>query len=187
MPNLSKYKPSKEDCALIVIDIQDRLVKVMEKDAMKEVIENTQRLIQSAHILDIPVVFTQQYTKGLGETVPELEIRDEVDSKIEKLSFSCCPQDEFKDVLTKLNRKSLIIAGLETHICVLQTVIDLLEDDYNVHVISDAVISRKKENKQIGLDLMCSGGAIISSTETILFQLLKKAGTPEFKQISKLV
>ena len=180
------FKLSTENTLLAVIDIQEKLVPVMKQKIISKTKENVKKLINGFNILDLPVVATQQYTKGLGSTISELSELINNDA-IEKLTFSCCGEPAFLDFLKKLNIKNVVITGMETHICVLQTVIDLLEKDYNVFVVKDAVVSREKMNWETGVEYMRDAGAVITITETVLFQLLKKSGTPEFKQISKLV
>lgn len=168
----------------MIIDIQDRLAAPMkDKD---EVINNTNVLIQAAKEMDMPIIVTEQYPKGLGPTVDELtENLDDV-NRFAKIDFSAYV-DDIKEAIKQTGRKRVIITGMETHICVFQTTRDLLADGYEVIVARDAVTSRKEENFLNGLDLMKDMGAVISNTESIVFDLLKKAGTPEFKVLSKLI
>lgn len=180
------HKLDTNNTLLLVIDIQERLIGAMDKTIYNIAKENVIRLVKSANILNLPVFATQQYTKGLGNTIPE--ISNLIDTPhIEKLTFSCWDESSFKDKLKKMDINNIIVTGMETHICVLQTVIDLLESGYNVHVVNDAVASREKFNLQVGIDYMRDAGAKITVTETVLFQLLKKSGSPEFKEISKLI
>jgi nicotinamidase-related amidase len=180
------FKLTKENTLLVVIDIQEKLAPVMNQEALSKAKENVKRLINGFNILNLPVVATQQYTKGLGNTIPELKelIHSEA---IEKLTFSCCGEPSFLEYISKENFKNIVITGMETHICVLQTAIDLLEKGLNVFVVKDAVVSREKMNWQVGIDYMRQAGSVITVTETVLFQLLGKSGTPEFKEISKLI
>ncbi|KJR43512.1 isochorismatase family protein [Candidatus Magnetoovum chiemensis] len=151
------------------------------------VTENTANLIALCKTLKIPIILTEQYPKGIGPTV--FEIKENLDKyePIEKLSFSCLAENEFVNALEAAGKKTVVICGMETHICVLQTALDLLDKHYNVHIVSDGVTSRKQENKTVALNLMASAGAVITSTETVLFQALKKAGTEEFKLIAKRI
>jgi len=176
---------NKEDTALVVIDVQERLVAAMEQDIYEDMLDNTSKLVKGSNILNVPVFATQQYTKGLGDTVAEL--RADIEDYIEKVSFSCCGEQSFRDELKKTGAKTVVVAGMETHVCVLQTVLDLLDDGYNVHVAADAVCSRSDFNWEVALDMMSKAGAVITSSEAVLFMLLKRADTPEFKEISKLV
>lgn len=182
---MNKYRLNREDALLLIIDIQERLAPVMKyKD---EVVDNTLVLLETSKIMDIPVIITEQYPRGLGSTIPE--IMEKLDSNMEvfeKIEFSAYT-DEVESSLEKKNRKKVIIVGMETHVCVLQTVRDLLDNDYEVFVARDGVASRTKDNFQNALELMKSMGAIVTNTESIVFDLLEKAGSPEFKTISKLI
>ncbi|MGO1370110.1 MAG: hydrolase [Senegalia sp. (in: firmicutes)] len=181
---MDKFTLEREESVLVIIDIQEKLAPVMDYKDM--VVKNTQILIAAAKEMNIPIIVTEQYPKGLGTTVEELEKELNEDTKIEKLQFSACT-DEFKNHLDKLGRKKIIMVGMETHVCVFQTARNLLEDDYNVYIARDGVTSRTKENYLNGLDLMRDMGAVITNTETIVFDLLKKSATDEFKILSKMV
>jgi nicotinamidase-related amidase len=182
---MKKFFLNKDDSALLIIDIQDRLATVMKmKDA---VVNNCVHLIELAKLLDIPVVLTEQYSKGLGQTVEEIRKALPVYRPVEKLTFSCCEEPAFLSEIKKLDKKTLILTGMETHICVLQTCIGLLQNGFNVHLVKDAVCSRNKENWKTASEFMRDAGAVISCTETVLFQLLKRAGTEEFKVISRRI
>lgn len=172
--------------ALIVIDVQGKLAQLM---AQKETLfANLKRMIEGAQILNIPIVWTEQVPDKLGETTPELkEMLVETTQPISKVSFSCCGNETFMTELKRLNRKQALLTGIEAHICVYQTALDLLNMDYEVHVVADAVSSRAAENKQIGLARMQEAGARLTSTEMALFELLRVADGPQFKAITKLV
>lgn len=181
---MSKFNLNRENTILLVIDIQDRLVPVMEyKD---QVIQNTKVLLEGARQMNIPVIVTEQYPKGLGNTVEDIN-KDLGDAQVFSKNSFTAYIDEVKSALKDIGRKKIIIVGMETHICVYQTTRDLISDGYDVHIVRDAMASRTKENFLSGLDLMENMGAVISNTETIVFDLLKKAGTPEFKIMSKLI
>lgn len=180
--------PKKEELALIIIDAQDGMMKVMEPEVKQKTINNIKLLIASAQKLNIPLILTEQYPKGLGKTVSEIQQGLENYQPIEKVSFSCYGDEGFKSKLKQLNSaKGVILAGIETHICVLQTALDLLACGYKVYVTSDAVCSRRKLDWEMGLKLMEKAGAIITTTEILIFQLLIRADTEEFKFISKLL
>ncbi|MCY6485043.1 hydrolase [Clostridium aestuarii] len=181
---MNKFTLFKEDSLLLIIDIQEKLVSAM-KDG-NQVIKNTNILISAAKEMNLPIFFTEQYPKGLGGTSPEINDHLENAIKFEKNSFSAC-SDNFIFNLKETGKKKIILTGTETHICVFQTARDLISLGYEVFVVSDGVISRTKENYMNGLDLMKNMGAIITNTETVLFDLLKKSGTPEFKLLSKLI
>lgn len=181
---MDKYVLIKEESILFVIDIQDKLVPVMKYG--EQVIRNTNKLISIARKLDIPVIATEQYSKGLGKTVSELSKNLDQSSVYEKVAFSGCTR-EVNSALELLGRNKIIIVGMETHVCVFQTVRSLLARDYQVFVVRDAVCSRTKENYLNGLSLMSSMGAVITNTETLFFDLMKEAGTPLFKELSQLI
>jgi isochorismate hydrolase len=183
--NIDRLNLNAEDVVLLIIDIQERLAVVMkEKD---RVVKNCQHLIELAKTLKIPVVVTEQYPKGLGRTVPELRSVLPEYKPVEKLSFDCCCQPVFMQEMKGFGRKTAIIAGMETHICVLQTCIGLLQAGFNVHLVQDAVCSRSEENWKTGIEFMRDAGAVVTCTETALFQLLKVAGTVEFRNISQRI
>lgn len=174
-----------ESTALLVIDVQERLLPVMHDSEL--LIGNCQRLIEGACILNIPILITEQYPKGLGTTVPALkEVAGEF-TPYEKLHFSCCGHLPFQETIEDMQREQILVCGIEAHVCVLQTTLDLLASDCQVHVVADAVSSRNKNNCQLALERMRGEGAVISTTESALFELLEQAGTASFKSISKLV
>ncbi|MDI6592017.1 MAG: hydrolase [Patescibacteria group bacterium] len=170
---------TREGAALIVIDVQEKLLpKIAEKEKL---VDNIVKLIKFAKIINIPIILTEQYPKGLGHTIKEInEILPDL-HPIEKTTFSCFGSEEFKEQLSKMRISTLIITGVETHVCVSQTVLEGV-DKFKVCVISDAVSSRTKENWHIGLERMRENRAIISSTEMIMYELLGDAKTKEFKE-----
>ncbi len=176
--------PVREQTALLVIDVQERLMPVIYEQ--EKIFANVNKLLRGAEILSLETIITEQYPKGLGNTCKEVEI-GENKTLIEKVCFSCMLSEPVTEQLKLTNKKSLIICGVESHICVLKTTLDALKQGYEVHVVADAVSSRTAENKQIALDRMRQAGAFITSVEMILFMLLDKAGTDEFKAISKLI
>lgn len=177
--------PDIEDSALVVVDVQGKLAQLMhEKDIL---FKNVQILIKAAGILDIPILWCQQCPESLGPTIPEIAELLTGSRPINKASFSCCGAPDFNDALDKLSRRHVILCGIETHVCVYQTAADLLAEGYSVEVIADAVSSRTLANKQIALRRLAANGANISSTEMTLFDLLKTAEHPKFKQIAKLI
>ncbi|NWF97552.1 MAG: hydrolase [Nitrospirae bacterium] len=179
---MEKFYLDRNNVALVIIDIQERLAAVMkEKD---KVINNCLHLVELSKLLHIPIILTEQYPKGLGLTVEEIKNALPEYSPIEKLTFSCCDEPSFINEVRKINKKTLILSGMESHVCLLQTCIGLLSIGYNVHVVKDAICSRTKDNWKTGIEFMRDAGAVITCTETVLFQLLKIAGTQEFKTIS---
>ncbi len=173
---------TREDCVLLVIDVQEKLVPVVSNK--ERVIENVIRLSRFAQIIGMPVIFTEQVKLGL--TLPE--VRKELSNvqTVSKIYFNCFFCKEFSDGIEKTGRKTLIVAGIEAHICVAQTALYALPD-FNVHVISDAVSSRTPENCLVALERMGRAGAVISSTEMFIYELLQRAGTDEFKTVLQLV
>src|SRR5512135_3746457 len=183
---LEKFYLDRDSAVLLVIDVQEKLCKAMDSEVLRQLTGNVSTLLEAAKEMQIPVLVTEQYTRGLGETLPEIRERIPVPA-VEKMSFSCCGDEAFMNRLKDLGRKQVIVTGMESHVCVLQTVLELLAQGYHVHVVTDAVMSRKKKNWKLGLNMVASAGAVVTSTEAALFQLLKVAGTEEFKKLSKLV
>jgi nicotinamidase-related amidase len=183
---MEKFFLDRNSSVLVVIDVQEKLCKAMDSAILSKLTGNIAILLETAETLTIPVLVTEQYPRGLGETLPELRERLPAPA-LEKMSFSCCGDQAFLARLTSLQRPQIIITGMETHVCVLQTVLELLGKGYQVHVVGDAVMSRKKENWKTGLATAAAAGAVITSAEAALFQLLRVAGTEEFKRLSKLV
>jgi nicotinamidase-related amidase len=177
----------RDKAVLVVIDVQEKLCVAMDGVVLKQVVKNIGILLESAAELNIPVMVTEQYVKGLGATLPELKEKVSSASYYEKMTFSCCGSAEFVVALKSTGRTQVIITGMETHVCVLQTVIELRDAGLDVHVVKDAVMSRSKQNWQTAVQAMTLAGAIPTCTESALFQLLKVAGTDAFKKLSKLV
>ncbi|MCU1296594.1 MAG: isochorismatase hydrolase [Acidobacteriaceae bacterium] len=170
-------------CALLVVDIQERLLPpIFQKE---QLVKNSQLLIRAAGILKIPVLATTQYAKGLGSTVPEIASLLPETEPIDKQTFSCFGSDAFCSMLKRLrgNRTTVLLCGMESHICVMQTALGALREGYMVHVASDAVSSRTEWNWKIGLNRMAAAGAIISSTETMVYELMKSSGSQAFKEL----
>jgi nicotinamidase-related amidase len=182
---LDKFILNKNNAILIIVDIQDKLAVVMKHK--KKVVNNCLHLIEVSKLLNIPIVITEQYTKGLGPTVNEVKKALPSYEPLEKVTFDCCKGDGFLEKIVSLKRKQIMLTGMETHVCVLQTCLSLLKEQYDVHIVSDAVSSRKKDDYLTGRELMRDAGAVITCTETVLLQLLEKAGTPEFKAIVRRI
>lgn len=175
----------KEQSAGLIIDIQEKLLPhIHDNDAL---LARTDILIRGLQILDVPMLVTEQYTKGLGFTVEPVKSLFREFSSSEKISFSCCDDPGFFEKFKSLNRRFVIIAGIETHVCVLQTVLDLLEKNYLPVVVSDCVSSRNTQDKEIALRRIEKSGGIVTSAESILFELTRFAGSDTFKSISRLV
>ncbi|MFC1716064.1 hydrolase [Candidatus Poribacteria bacterium] len=174
----------RDETAFVLVDIQERFLPVIHN--MEAVIDNANKLVSGASILKVPLIVTEQYPKGLGHTVDGIHL-DEGQEIIEKISFDCFGCDDFVKKLEEMNVKSLVIFGVEAHVCVLKTALEAVARDYETHTIADAVSSRTAKNKALALERLRQSGVFIASTEMILFQLMDCAGTDEFKAISRLV
>jgi nicotinamidase-related amidase len=172
-----------EACALAVIDIQEKLLaQIFEKE---RVLRNAQLLVRLADILQLPVIVSTQYEKGLGKT-PEISSLLPKTRPLDKLEFGCFGNSEYCSAVGKLaNRGTLLLCGIESHICVTQTALGALNQGLNVHVAADAVSSRTELNWKLGLNRMQAAGAVLSSTEMMIYELLGKSGTPAFKEMLK--
>lgn len=175
----------RENCMGLIIDIQERLFPVM--DGKENLLANCTRLIEGLRILGIPMSVTQQYSKGLGNTVNEIGALFPEFTPIEKNTFSCMDEPLFAVHLSNSGKTNVLICGIESHVCVLQTAVDLKENGYHPIVIADCISSRNPEEKQIALNRFLLEGIRISTTESILFELTRYSGTAEFKAISKIV
>jgi nicotinamidase-related amidase len=175
----------RDTCTGLVIDIQERLYPHMERK--EDLLKNSLVLITGLQFLNIPIIFTEQYPKGLGETLEQIKQALNDSKVIEKIAFSCCDEPAFSEILEQSLRHTVIICGIEAHVCVLQTVLDLVSMDFLPVVVSDCVSSRNRNDKEVALERMRSEGAMITTTESILFELTRKAGTIEFKSISRLI
>ncbi len=172
-----------DQCALIVLDIQSKLLPpIFQKE---QLVRNSQLLIRAAGILKIPSLVSTQYAKGLGGTVPEIASLLPQTEPIDKQLFSCFGSDVFCTMLKRLpgNRNTLLLCGMESHICVMQTALAALREGYLVHVASDAVSSRTEWNWKIGLDRMRAAGTVISSTEMMIYELMRSSGSAAFKEL----
>jgi nicotinamidase-related amidase len=174
-----------QDCCLAVIDVQGKLAQlVVDKEAL---FKNIRILIRAAQILHIPVLWCQQVPEALGPTVPEIAELLTGSEPIDKATFSCCGQERFNAELNALGKEQILLCGIETHVCIYQTAMDLMEGGLDVTILADAVSSRTAQNRHVALTRLAAEGAHISSTEMALFELLKTAKHPQFKDIAKLV
>ncbi|MEM2146665.1 MAG: hydrolase [Candidatus Jordarchaeaceae archaeon] len=176
---------SKEETSLIIIDVQEKLfIQISENEKL---VEKLIKLIRFAQILEIPIVLTEQYPKGLGQTIPAIKCLLPSLQPIEKMEFSCFGSSKFVDTLSKIKARTLILTGIETHICVMQTAIEGLKNNYKIYVVEDATSSRNLQDKSIAIQRMIHNGATIVSTEMLIYELLRKAGTPQFKKSLEIV
>ena len=184
--DLGKFKLDADKTVLLVIDIQERLVPAMPQDVYLRLRNSVAMLIKVARLLGIPVVATEQYPKGIGHTVPELAAACN-EAVIEKVSFGCCGEPTFLEALKKTGRTQVLVTGMEAHVCVYQTVLGLLEDGYYVHLIRDAICSRNKTDYLAAVANAEQSGAVVTTAETVMFQLLKESTHEQFRAVSKLV
>ena len=174
-----------ENTLLLVVDVQGRLAHVMNEKAV--LFKSIINMINGARVLGIKTLLTEQNPRGLGPTIPELREHLSDIEPISKFSFSCCDNEQFMQELNSIKPENIVIAGIESHICVYQTARDLVKLNYNVDILADAVSSRTAENKQIGLERSKAAGAGITSVETVLFEIVKDAQSKAFKDILNIV
>lgn len=192
MSEVSGTLIERERFALVVIDVQERLAAAM--DARDEVIRATSRLVRAAAMLRAPIIVTRQYPQGLGPTVPEMEELilglAEEGAKVQgvdKTAFCCAAEIDFREALRATGRRQVVLAGMETHICVAQTALALSGDGYDVHVPGDACCSRDVRNHELALDRMRHGGITVTTSESVMYEAVGRAGTAEFKQLLAIV
>jgi nicotinamidase-related amidase len=175
----------KKATGLLIIDIQQRINAVMKY--RKRVVDNVVKLIKGFQILNLPIFITEQYRKGLGPTEqPILDVLNQP-SIFEKIHFSCCAATPLMDQIRQRNIQQIVICGIETHVCVMQTSLDFLAEGFQVHLVLDAVSSRKKHDHEMAIDRLMQAGVIPTTIESVLFELLIRADNQEFKQISQLI
>jgi len=174
-----------QNSVLIVVDIQERIIsKISDQHT---VVSNTVTLIKSAGILNVPIIITEQYPRGVGQTIHVIKDLIVPWQPIEKICFSCFGNDNFLKKLKKLKRDNIILCGIESHVCITQTALDGLKSGYSVFFVKDAISSRTENNRETGFERMAQAGAIPVSTEMAMFELLKEAGTAKFKQMVSLI
>ncbi|MBN1952665.1 MAG: isochorismatase family protein [Bacteroidales bacterium] len=176
---------NRENTIALVIDLQDKLVPTAANS--KELISSSICLLKGLKLLKIPILVTQQNTKGLGPTIPEINKTIGNFSYIEKMTFSCYREPAFIRVLNRIGKRNVIIMGLETHVCILQTTLDLLYNNFNPVIVHDCVGSSSETDKEVAIWRMRDVGSVITTCESILFELFREAGTDEFKELLKLV
>lgn len=175
----------KEETIAVVVDVQQRLFPFISEN--EKLSSNIVKLVKGLKVLGIEIIVTVQYSKGLGETIEPIKRALGDFKHLEKMSFSCCGFTDFMEVLKKSGKKNVIVCGIESHVCVLQTTLDLLEGKFQPVLIEDCVSSRNPNDKNIAIERMRQEGALISTYESILFELLEVSGTETFKEISKIV
>jgi nicotinamidase-related amidase len=178
----------RERTALVVIDVQDRLFPAMDADHREEVMRNIKVLTATARRLQLGTLVTEQYPKGLGHTLQE--VKDALPAgvqPVEKVAFSCLGVDAFRSRLTAAGARQLLLVGIEAHVCVLMSALDLLAEGYAVHIVADAVTSRTQANWRLAMAQLRQAGAVVTTTETVLFQLLRQADTDDFRELARLI
>jgi len=178
-------KIHKANTVALMIDFQERLFPVVAE--RERLLKCSTILVQGLKIFGIPLIATEQYSKGLGETIDDIKSLIKSFSPIDKLSFSCCGEPDFMNKLSNTEIENTIVFGIEAHVCVLQTVLDLLDEGYQPIVVEDCVSSRDPNDKQIAIARMRHEGAVVTTYESLLFEICEKAGTDRFKALSKLV
>lgn len=184
--SIEKFIVDPGTCCLIVVDIQERLYNSMEYDIRRNVVKNTGILIEAAKTYTIPILLTEQYRKGLGSTIPDIKDMIQDVEAMDKICFNCMQNQQIHEKISGLGKNSVILAGIETHICILFTALSLLEMGYNVFIASDAVCSRRSHEWKMAITALDRAGAVIYPTESIVFMIMKEAGTEEFKRLSPL-
>lgn len=169
---------------MMLVDLQEKLLPAIHNT--EALLDSAERLVRGIRLLDVPIIWTEQNPAGLGATAPEIAEYLPGEA-ISKMSFSCCGEEKFISSLESLNSKQIVLAGIEAHVCIYQTALELIHRGYQVHVVSDAVSSRTPENKAIGLAAMKDAGASITSVETVLFELMKVASDEKFRELLKIV
>jgi isochorismate hydrolase len=184
--SVSDFRPAAADLALVIVDIQEKIGGAMPDKVLAQVVRNTNILLAAAGEFGIPVLVAEQNRRALGPTLPALRLAGE-HSLVEKMSFSYFGEPAFVQALNSTGRRSVLLCGMEAHVCIYQIALDLLEEGRKVFVAADAICSRAKLNWKLSLGTMRQAGAVVVPTETIVFQLLGKAGDERFKRISKLL
>ena len=184
---MKRLNPKKT--AVVVVDIQERLAGAMPEEQLRDVLRATQVLVEGARLLGAPVLVTEQYPKGLGPTLPEVQkaLEGAGARRFEKTDFSACDASGFGEALEASGAEAAVVVGMESHVCVFQTVRDLAARGLEVYVPIDGVCSRRDDHRQAGLDLCVKAGGIRTTAESVAFDWLERAGSDEFKQLSKLI
>lgn len=181
---MADWRLTPQNAALVVIDVQEKLMAAMARRA--EVVTAADKLIRAARLLELPVLLTVQYAKGLGPVCAELAGATAGLTPLEKMAFSCCGSEAFARALKGLGRRRLVLCGVEAHVCVAQTALDLLAADHTVYIVADAVCSRREPDCAVALARLRDQGAVLTTAEAVVYELLREAGTPQFKQVLPL-
>jgi len=180
-----KFWLQREQTVLVVIDVQEKLIPAMDERICGQVISHINMLLEGFKAMNLPVIATEQYPRGLGKTIEELAAATEQQC-VEKVAFSCAGEPNFLTALEQTGARQVVLVGMEAHVCVYQTLIDLLDRGYTVHLVRDAICSRFKFDYMTAVSMATEMGAVLTTTENALFQLIGVAGSEEFKVVSKL-
>lgn len=180
-----KFWLDRNRAVLVVIDVQEKLVPAMDERICGQLVGHINMLVEGFKAMGLPIIATEQYPRGLGHTIEELTEATETDC-VEKVAFSCAGEPDFLAALEKTGAQQVVLVGMEAHVCVYQTLIDLLDRGYVVHLVRDAICSRFKSDYQTAISMAVEMGAVLTTTETALFQLVAVAGGDDFKLVSKL-
>ena len=179
------FVATREDSMLLIIDVQQSMLKVIQ--TWQETVRRINQLSQAANLLDIPILVTEQYKKGLGETIAEVAAGLEGATVFQKEHFSACLEDGFPDTVRQCGRRQIIITGMETHVCVLQTGLDLIASGYQMHVVQNAVASRYKPDWLTAFDMFKAAGAVITTAEIVIFQWACRSNTDQFRKLLPII
>jgi nicotinamidase-related amidase len=181
---MADWRLTTQNAVLVVIDVQEKLMAAMARRA--DVVKAADKLIRAARLLELPVLLTVQYVKGLGPVCAELAGATAGLAPLEKMAFSCCGSEAFVRALKGLGRKRIVLCGVEAHVCVAQTALDLLSADHTVYLAADAVCSRREADCAVALERLRDQGAVLTTAEAVVYELLREAGTTQFKQVLPL-
>lgn len=179
------FVAQREDSLLLIIDVQEAMLKAV--DGWQEPVRRILQLVQAANLLSIPILVTEHYTKGLGATMPDLAEGLDTATFFHKEHFSACLENDFVDTVRCFGRRKIIVTGMEAHVCVLQTGLDLMGNGYQLQVVENGIASRFEEDRQTGLNLFRDAGAVITTAEIVIFQWARRANTEEFRKIQPIV
>lgn len=182
---MSPFQLRREQCRIVVVDIQDRLLPSIHEH--EHLVCQSVKMLNAARILGVPILVSEQYKKGLGETIPAIGDAAGDAPRMEKMTFSCCGDDAMRCAIGEEGRKQIVLLGIETHVCVLQTALDLLAHGFQPVIAVDAVGSRNRLDRDVALERMRQAGVVPSTVESLIFELTLRSGTPEFKQILQLI
>jgi nicotinamidase-related amidase len=173
--------------ALVVVDVQERLFRAMDAEQREGMVHNLKILATAARRLAVPLIVTEQYPKGLGHTLPEVREALGAVEPLAKVAFSCVAVEGFAERLRGLGVQAVVLAGIETHVCVLMTAFDLSAEGFTVHVPADATVSRTRTHWEYGLALLRDEGVVVTTTETVVFQLLRRSDTDDFRALAPIL